>query len=186
MKIGTTAVIALVFLITSTHHQTTTEQTSEAESVAIAVQDLELEFAQTHLALAEHDANRARRLNELFPEMFPSYELDLLDRHVLLDRERVRQAQAGIELSQKEFCLLMAKNSATIAKLEVERLEQLQQRQPTPTVNDRLERAKLVSRLTDLNVKRTQTLDAEVSTLIYLQWQLEELQHQVHTLKLLY
>lgn len=156
---------------------TTVVKQNEGESV-------EIRLARAHLKLAKFDLRRIQEENKKIPNVFTAPFVDNLRLHVVIDEAELEQRLKGKDADAHQIWIRGAEAAVKFAEANLESMQAIHQRKPSSDSARRLERAEVVSEIARLNLERTKYLENSESVLTHLQWQIDELQHQVLELRM--
>ncbi len=147
-------------------------------------ESVDVRFARTHLELARLNLRRAVEANKRTPNVFSKEFIERLHLHIDIDEAQLAQCLKGEDADAHQVCIRGAEASLKIAEADLERKRDSQQRIPTAAGALAVERARLVAEIAKLNLERAQDLAGADSFVKHLQWQIEELRHQVLELQM--
>ena len=147
------------------------------ESVAVR-------YARAHLELAKLDLRRALEWNNRIPNLFSDRELDSLRKHVEIDREQLKQSQRGYDSSVYQVVLRTAETTVDSCQTEVSRRQEIYQASPNRFNAMELDHAIARLKVARLNLERTTSQKESISTIAFLQWQIDELRNQLMEVQL--
>ena len=142
-------------------------------------ESIEVRYARAHWELAKSDLSRALAMNERIPDLFSERELDSLRKHVAIDQEQLNQLLQGHAYNVHEIFLRTAESTLGICKAEVARKQHAYKKSPDHYSSLALDQAKAQLKVAELNVERTRLQKDSISTISYLQWQIDELRNQL-------
>jgi hypothetical protein len=183
------AVLTLVFLVTALSislwsaradqpkPEKTAPESNDHESVKVRL-------ARAHVELAKLDVRRVLEINQRVPNVFSAEFIEKLRLHVVIDEAHLEQCLKREDADLHEVCIRSAEAAVKIAEADLKRKRATYQRMPTDASALHVERAAVVAKIAKLNLERTQHLEDSESVLTHLQWQIDELQHQVLELQM--
>lgn len=163
--------------------RTVTAQDVEKKEPAGESESLDVRFARAHLVLAKADLKRALELNKRFPNSVPLAALENYRKHVAIDEELLQQALEGSDGHVHKIYMRAAEISEQIAKDDLSRKRKTLKDFPSEMSELDVERAEAVLAVAQLNRMRTAKQEASLSSLEYLQWQIEQLRHELLELR---
>jgi hypothetical protein len=110
--------------------------------------------------------------------------VEKLHLHVAIDETELEQSLRGQDEDAHEVCIRGAEASVKIADADVKRARAARKLSPSSDAALDLQRAELVAEIATLNLERAKNLDDSEAALTHLQWQIDELRHQVLELQL--
>lgn len=122
--------------------------------------------------------------NERIPNLFSADHIDRLRLHVANDEAFLEQALRGEEADPHQICVRSAEAAVEIAEADLRRVRAANERVPTAVSDLSVERARVAAEIAKLNLERTQHLEESELVLTHLQWQIDELRHQVLELQM--
>lgn len=156
---------------------TNDKETDAQESIAVR-------YARAHLELAKLDLRRALEWNDRIPNLFTERELDSLRKHVEIDREQLKQSQRGYETSVYQVMLRTAETTVDSCLTEVSRRQEIYQASQNRFNAMELDHAIARLKVAKLNLARTMSQKESISTIAFLQWQIDELRNQLMEVQL--
>lgn len=147
-------------------------------------QPLEVRLAAAHLALAQADLRSALELNKRFPNAIPGNAVENYRKHVLLDQEMLEQAKKGTDGHIHAIYRRAAEIAMENAEADFARKQRLYEGFPDQLASLAFERAKAVLLVSQLNQEYTETQESSLSSLAYLQWQIEQLRNDLLELRI--
>ena len=183
------AVVAMVVVATvlSFSLESAKADQAEPENTSSAVGDdesIEVRLARAHLQLAKLDLRRAMEANKRIPNVLPAAFIETLQLHVVIDEEQLRHCLNGEHHDSDQMCIRRAEARVKIADADVKRTRAVHERIRSTTSKLDLERATAVANMAKLNLERTREPEHSESTLTHLQWQIDDLRHQVLELQM--
>ena len=145
---------------------------------------VEVRLARAYVELAKLDVQRALDANKQVPNVFSAEHIEKLRLHVVIDEEQLEQCLKGEDADPHQVCIRSAEAAAKIAEADSKGLRAAHKRMPTATSALRVERATLVASIAKLNLERIKRQENSESVLTHLQWQIDELRHQVLELQM--
>jgi multidrug resistance efflux pump len=140
---------------------------------------LDVRLARAHLKLAELDLQRISEANKVVPNVFPGKMVETLQLHVAHDKARLEESLAGRDADPHQTYIRTAEVAAKFAEAELNRIQKIS------GVSDlEITRAKVAFEVAQLNLERTKQLSSPGSLLMHMQWQIDQLQHQVFELSM--
>lgn len=147
-------------------------------------ESVDVRLARAHLELARLDLRSAREANERIADLFPAGHIDRLRLHVATDEAQLEQALTGEAADPHQICIRSAEAAVEMAEADLQRLRAAHERMPTAVRESSVERAAVVAEIARLNLERARHLDADELLLTHLQWQIDDLRHQVLELQM--
>ena len=142
-------------------------------------ENLDVRLARAHLKLAELDLQRIADANKAVPSVFPKKMVETLRLHVAHDRARLEASLAGRDADPHQTFIKTAEVGAKFAEAELIRIQNIS------GVSDLdVARAKAASEIAKLNLERVKQLDSPGALLMHMQFQIDNLQHQVFELSM--
>ena len=161
-------------------------QESKAESDLPAKQQeesLDVRFARAHLKLARVDLRRAIELNRRYPGTVPIVAIENYRKHVELDEEMLKQATQATDGHVHSIYLRAAQIATEIAEEDLARKRRAWKLSPTKINELNVERAEAALEVARINRLRTESQESSLSSLAYLQWQIEQLRNDLLELR---
>ena len=152
--------------------QVLTERSSDSESI-------DVRYARAHLELAKLDLRRAQAIADEFPTVDFSRSLEGLKRHVDVDEEQLTQAKKFPDSDLHQIHIRSAEVAVELAESDLQRKRKAHKILPTLWSAIDAERAAAVAEVAKLNLERTRAQEASLSSLRYLQWQIENLRNDL-------
>lgn len=151
-----------------------------------AMQDesVEVRLARAHVALAKLDLQRAMESNKRLPGVYPSEFIEKLKLHVVIDEANLEQCLKGKDADAHQVCIRNAEASVKLAEADLKRATGIHRRRPTAGNVLNVKRAEVAAKIAKLNLESTQDLEASESVATHLQWQIDQLRHQVLELQM--
>lgn len=143
------------------------------------VEAIEVRYARAHLEMAELDVERALAWNQRIPNLFNDRELDNLRKHVVVNQEQLKQSLRGYDSSVYQVVLRTAEATLKACESEVARRKSRYQEMPNRFNALELDHAQVQLKVAKLNLQRTRLQKDSVSTIAFLQWQIDELRNQL-------
>ena len=153
------------------------DQTEEQES-------LDVRYARAHLRLANLDLLRFLEVQKEHSDALPIEAGADLKRHVAIDEEQLKQALKGPDGDLHEIYMRSAKLAVELAKRDLQRKQKAFEEFPTDEQAFAVKRAATVVELTQLQLQITLSKRSAMSSMMYLQWQIELLRNQVLELQI--
>ena len=147
-------------------------------------ESVEIRFARAHVELAKLNLRRAVEANKRTPNVFSKEFMEKLHLHIAIDEAQLAQHLKGEDADAHQVCIRGAEASVKLAEADWKRKQDSHQQAPTAAGALVVERARLVAEIAKLNLERAKELNASESLLKHLQWQIEELRHQVLELQM--
>ena len=141
-------------------------------------------MARAHVELAKLNLRRALETNKRIPDVFPAEFIEKLRLHLVIDEAQLEQCIKGEDADSHEVCIRSTEASVKIAEANLKRTRAVHQRMPTPVNALKAKRAAVVARIATLNLEKVKHLENSESILTHLQWQIDELRHQVLELQM--
>lgn len=157
--------------------QDLTERSSDLESI-------DVRYARAHLELAKVDLRRAHAIAAEFPTVDFARELENLKRHVDVDEEQLTQAKRFPDGNLHQIHIRGAEVAVELAESDLQRKQKAHEILPTHWSAIDVERAAAVAKVAKLNLERTRAQEASLSSLRYLQWQIEKLRNDLLELQI--
>lgn len=157
--------------------QDLTERSSDLESI-------DVRYARAHLELAKVDLRRAHAIAAEFPTVDFARELENLKRHVDVDEEQLTQAKRFPDGNLHQIHIRGAEVAVELAESDLQRKRKAHEILPTHWSAIDVERAAAVAKVAKLNLERTRDQEASLSSLRYLQWQIEKLRNDLLELQI--
>lgn len=148
------------------------------------VPSLEVRLAAAHLELAQTDLRTALELNKRFPNAIPGNAIENYRKHVLLDQEMLEQAKKGTDGHVHAIYRRAAEIARKNAEADLARKKSSYEEFPDEISSLSVSRAKAVLRVAQLNQEFTETQESSLSSLAYLQWQIEQLRNELLELRI--
>ncbi len=152
--------------------QDLTERSSDSESI-------DVRYARAHLELAKLDLRRAHAIADEFPTVDFSRSLEELKRHVDVDEEQLTEAKKFPDGNPHQIHIRSAEVAVELAESDLQRKRKAHEILPTLWSAIDAERAAAVAKVAKLNLERTRAQEASLSSLRYLQWQIENLRNDL-------
>ena len=159
-------------------------ESDSAAATRVDDESVEVRLARAHLELAKLDLRSALEGNKRIPNLYPAEYVEKLQLHVVIDEAELEQSLKGVEKDSHEVCIRSAEASVKIAEADLNGVRAYYQRIPTNANALAVERAEVVATISKLNLERTKHLEDSESVLIHLQWQIDQLRHQVLELEM--
>jgi len=156
---------------------TTADQNEDQESLSVR-------YARAHLTLANLDLQRAMDVDKRYPNILPAAALESLKRHVEIDRAQLKQAQEAPYGNFHDIYTRSAQNAVAMAEADLKRKREVFARMPDNTTKYDAERAEAVLEIAKLHHEVTDEKESSISSMMYLQWQIEMLRNQLLELQL--
>ena len=153
------------------------DQTEEQES-------LDVRYARAHLRLANLDLLRFLEVQKEHPGALPIEASADLKRHVAIDEEQLKQALKGPDADLHEIYMRSAKLAVELAKRDLQRKREAFEEFPNDEQAFAVKRAETVVELAQLQLQITLSKRSAMSSMMYLQWQIELLRNQVLELQI--
>jgi hypothetical protein len=148
-----------------------------------ATESLDVRYARAHLELAKLDLLRALAIEKRTPDVLPGIALENLDRHVAIDQEQLKQAALGGDGNLHEIYLRTAEHSVKTAEADLARKQASFKRMPTDLGALDVKRAAALVKLAKLHLEKTHKQEVSLSSLSYLQWQIDYLRNELLELR---
>ena len=183
------AVIAMLFVATvfSYSLERAKAEKPEPENPSSPPKDdesIEVRLARAHLQLAKLDLHRAMEANKQIPNVLPDTFIETLQLHVVIDEEQLRHCLNGEHHDSDQMCIRRAEARVKIADADMKRTRAVHERMQSTTSKLDLERATAVANIARLNLERTREPEHSESIVTHLQWQIDDLRHQVLELQM--
>ncbi|MCY2985865.1 MAG: hypothetical protein NTY15_19740 [Planctomycetota bacterium] len=179
------AVILLSAMLTISWWSAKADQPESDGAAANSVQNesVDVRLARAHIELAKMDLRRAQEANERI-RIYSVEFIEKLQLHVAIDEAELEQCLKGEDYDSHKVCVRSAEASLKVAEADLRGARAAYQ--PMPTADSALaaERAGMVVELAKLNLERAKGLSNSESVLTHLQWQIDELRHQVLELQM--
>jgi len=146
-------------------------------------ESLDVRYARAHLELARLDLLRALMIEQGQPNVLPKNVIENLDRHVVIDQEQLKQAALGGDGNMHEIYLRTAEHSVQAAETDLARKQASFKRMPTELGALDIKRAAAQVKLAKLHLEKTQKQQVSLSSLSYLQWQIDYLRNELLELR---
>lgn len=158
--------------------QPNSENSNDDESV-------EVRFARAHLELAKLDLRRATEFNKRTPNLLSDAFIEKLKLHVVIDEQQLEQCLRQEDADAHQICIRSAEAAVEIAEANGKRKRAIHRRMPTTSSALDVERAEAVAEIAKLHLERTRAVEDDSSSILtHLQWQIDELRHQVLELQM--
>ena len=179
-KVGLTIVLfATVFTVSLWSAKADSPKPEKTASKSNNAESLDVRFARAHLELAKLDLRRAMEANKRIPNLMSAAFFEELRLHAEIDEERLEQCLMGEDADSHQICIRSAEAAVKIAEADLKRKRTRHQRMPSTFSKLHVERAEVSAELAKLNLERAQELDGSEAAWTHLQWQIDELRHQV-------
>jgi hypothetical protein len=150
---------------------------SDAES-------LDVRYARAHLELAKLDLRRAREIFSRYPQAMTVRTIENLEKHIAIDEEQLKQAKKTPDGSLHRIHVRGAEVALELAQADLKRKRMVFEKMPSTMAQLDVERAAAVAKVAMLNLERTKAQQASLSSLSYLQWQIETLRNDLLELRI--
>lgn len=147
-------------------------------------ESLNVRYARAHLALAKLDLRRAMEMDNQIPNFYPISAMESLRRHVAIDQEQLKQAKQAPNGNFHDIFVRSAEASLKMAKADLRRKQKAREKMPDATSIYEEKRAEAIVEIAKLQLEITNDKESSQYSLMYLQWQIEELRNQVLELQL--
>lgn len=158
-----------------------------ASELPVQEENFEIQLAKAHVALSKLDLERALAANSREAGVISGEEIDKLKLHVefdeaylnqLLEHKTLDTHQAGVSAVRG-----WVEASVKLAETDLKRVSGVNQLAPSPANALNVERAKLVLEIANLNRNYSKVLSAAEANYKVLQWQIDQLRHDVTELQ---
>lgn len=146
--------------------------------------DIDVRIAQAHVELAKLDLRRAQEANERIPHLFSEEYLEKLHLHVAIDEAKLAESLKADHHDSHNVCLRSAEASVKLAEADYKAASAIYQDIPSEANSLKAERAEIVMNLARLNLEKMKQLGQTETYLAHLQFQIDQLQHQVLELQM--
>jgi hypothetical protein len=147
-------------------------------------ESLNVRYARAHLALANLDLRRAMDMDNQIPNFYTNSAMESLRRHVAIDQEQLKQAIQAPNGNFHDIFVRSAEASLKMAKADLRRKQKAREKMPSDTSIYEEKRAEAIVEIAKLQLEITNDKESSQYSLMYLQWQIEELRNQVLELQL--
>ena len=142
-------------------------------------ESVEVRYARAHLKLAQLDLERLLAEDKRHPGVLPARMIDSVRKHVAIDKEQLRVALQGPDGLVHQVYIRSAKVAVELAEADLQRKKEASKKLPGKLTEIEAERAAAVLDVAKLHLEITEKKEASLSSLMYLQWQIEMLRNQV-------
>ncbi len=147
-------------------------------------ESLDVRYARAHLKIANLDLRRALVEYERRPDVISMTAIERLRKHVAIDEEQLKQTLKSPDGNLHAIYLRSAKIAVDMATADHERKKARYETHPNEYTKMDVERAAAMIDLTKIQLEVTQSKTSSLSSLMYLQWQIEVLRNQVLELQM--
>jgi hypothetical protein len=147
-------------------------------------ESVNVRYARAHLTVAKLDLRRAMEVDKQMPNLLPISAMESLKRHVAIDKEQLKQALESPDGNFHDIYIRSAKNAVALAEADLKRKQEVRDKMPGRVTEYDAERAKAVLEIAKLHLEITNGKESSLSSIMYLQWQIELLRNQVLELQL--
>lgn len=153
-------------------------------STSDSAESLDIRLARSQLDLAKLDLRRGMEAYKQIPSRKSAALLERLRLHVQIDEERLAQSLLREDGDPHQVCIRSAEAGVRIAKADLKRKLGRHESMPDAFSKLHVERAQVAVEVAVLTLERARAIDSPGATLKHLQWQIDELRHQVLELQL--
>lgn len=147
-------------------------------------ESMDVRYARAHLKLAQLDLRRVMEEHKRVPDLLPVTVIENLKRHVAIDETQLEQALKAPDGNLHEIYLRSAKVAVELAEADLKRKQKSYEQSPSTRSSLDVERAVAVVEVAKLHLEITEAKQSSLSSLMYLQWQIEVLRNQVLELQI--
>jgi len=159
-------------------------QAQDAVKTVEHSENVDVRIARAHVELAKLDLRRAQEANERIPLLFSEEYLEKLRLHVTIDQARLEECLKQDHSDSHNVWLRGAQASVQLAEADFTAARALYKDTPTEANLLRAQRAEIVVNLSRLNVEKMKQLGETETYIAHLQFQIDQLQHQVLELQM--
>ena len=178
------AVFGITLSISVWHAKADQSQPERTVSESNAIDGVEVRLSRAHLELAKLDLQRALETNKRVPNVFSTEFIETLRLHVEIDEAQLEQCLKGEDADPHQVCIRSAEAALKIAETDLKGIRATHQRMPSADSALQVERAAVVAKIAKLNIEKIKQLENSESVLTHLQWQIDDLRHQVLELQM--
>ena len=147
-------------------------------------ESLNVRYARANLALAKLDLRRAMDMDNQIPNFYRISAMESLRRHVAIDQEQLKQAIQAPNGNFHDIFVRSAEASLKMAKADLRRKQKAREEMPDDASIYEEKRAEAIVEIAKLQLEITNDKESSQYSLMYLQWQIEELRNQLLELQL--
>lgn len=149
-----------------------TDEAAEQES-------LEVRYSRAHVRLAKMDLRRFLAVRARNPDALPREAGEDLQKHLAIDEEQLKQTLKGPDADLHQIYVRSAEIAVELAKRDLARNQEAYQQLPNRHQAFEVERAEAVLDVAKLHLEITKSKESSLSSMMYLQWQIDVLRNQV-------
>jgi hypothetical protein len=146
-------------------------------------ESVQVRLARAHLKLAKLNLRSALEANKRIPHVYPTEYIEKLRLHVVIDEAELEQCLKREYKDPYQVSIRSAEASVKIAEADLRAAREVHRRMPTTANAIAVERAAAVAEIATLNFARTKQLQNADSVMTHLQWQIDQLRHEVFELR---
>ncbi len=155
------------------------QQQGKIQSANDSTLNLETQLAEARVQLAKLELERAAAANKRMPGIYSPIAVELLQRNVIVAEARLGELSRTGDFNAHAIHLRELEGAQKIAELRLKNAQRLRQGLPASGDASQVESLRLRTEIARLELARARDPEHVATPLDHLQWQLEQLRHEM-------